>query len=432
MKCQVRLRFLSVCLALACGPRAFSQEVAAPATRLPPASGKYGIGRTTYHWVDASRPEQFSKTPGAHRELIVYVWYPASKQSSSTRRAPYLPDSDVIGQSKDAEEMRDFWGNSWPSVLAGKVMNEVLDTPRIAPGKERFPLITFSPGLGVPVTAYSTLIQDLVSHGYVVASIEPTYEATAVVFPDGRVVTALPEATGRHLPGPDNESREQFIRRMHKFDEPHLDRWAADMRFTIDQLTAMNAGTSTAPFAQRLDLQNIAAWGHSFGGRAAPHACQRDARIKACLNADGLGPDGPIFVYEGTALPAQPFMWMEVHHEAPTEAQLAPYGITRREWEKNHQVQIATNEQQLRACPGGSFHVTISTPGIDHMSFTDLPFISAKTKQQTDEASLALLTLSQYTTAFFDKELKHKKGTLLNKNSPQLAGVSSEQFGRVR
>lgn len=431
MKIRHKLQFLMVCFALASGSRVASQEAAMPAKHLPHPSGKYGIGRIAYHWVDTSRMEQFSKTPGTHRELMVYVWYPTAKQKSSNHRAPYLPGVDVIAQSKDGEDMRDFWGNSWTLVNSGKIISEILDSPPIVSGKERFPLITFSPGLGVPVTAYSILIQDLVSHGYVVASIEPTYEATAVIFPDGRVVTALPEATGRHLPEPDNESREQFIRRMHKFDEPHLDRWAADIRFSIDQLTALNGGTSTTvPFAQRLDLQNIATWGHSFGGRVAPRACQLDPRFKACLNADGLGPDGPIFVYEGAALPSQPFMWMEVHHEPPTDAQLAPYGITRKEWDKNHQVQITTNEQQLRACPGGSYHVSVSTPGIDHTSFTDLPFISATTKEQSDQASVALFALVHYATAFFNKELKHKTDTPLNEKNPSIAGVTLEKFTR--
>ena len=219
---------------------------------------------------------------------------------------------------------------------------------------------------------------------------------------------------------------------MHKFDEPHLGRWAADIRFCIDQLTALNGGTLTAaPFAERLDLQNIAAWGHSFGGRAAPRACQLDHRIKACLNAEGLGPDGPIFTYEGAALPSQPFMWIEVYHEPPTDAQLAPYGSTRKEWGKNHQVQLVTNEQQLRACPGGSYHVSVNTPGIDHMSFTDQPFITATTKQETDQASLALLELARYTIAFFDKELKHKADIPLNEETASTTGVTLEKFGKV-
>jgi hypothetical protein len=42
------------------------------------------------------------------------------------------------------------------------------------------------------------------------------------------------------------------------------------------------------PFAGHLDFSRVGAFGHSFGGMAAAHACQIDRRIKACLNQDGL------------------------------------------------------------------------------------------------------------------------------------------------
>jgi predicted dienelactone hydrolase len=401
-----------------------AQQDVATVKQLPHPTGRYAIGRIAYQWVDHSRIEQFSKVLGASRELMVYVWYPADPRGNS-KRSRYFPGVDVIPEGKDGEDMRDFWGDSWVLVRADKIVSQTLETPPVASGSAQFPLLTFSPGLGTPVTAYTTLIQEVVSHGYVVVSIEPTYEAPVVVFLDGHTVAALPEATGRHLPTPRGETRDQFIKRMHAFDEPHINRWAADIRFSIDQMTLLNSGkTGAAPFAGRLNLQDIAAWGHSFGGRAAARACQLDRRIKACLNADGLGPDGPIFVFEGESLPSQPLMWMEVYHEPPTEAQLSPYGVTRKEWDKNHQVQLATDEQQLRTCPGGSLHVLVNTSGIGHSSFTDEPFVAATTVPQRKQASVALETIGVYTVAFFDRELKHRGGTVLDRKAPDNAGVT--------
>jgi predicted dienelactone hydrolase len=164
----------------------------------------------------------------------------------------------------------------------------------IASGTEKFPLLVFAPGLGLSSTTYTSTIQELVSHGYVIASVEPTYEVAAVVFPDGRVITEHPEATGRGL-SPPNESREQFLKRLHSFDARNFDKWADDMCFVIGQITRVNGetGATRAPIAGRIDLSNIGAWGHSFGGRAA-RLCQIDEHVKACLDADGLGPDGPI------------------------------------------------------------------------------------------------------------------------------------------
>jgi predicted dienelactone hydrolase len=429
-----RAVFASLVMSILCvsAPAAIGEQDAEAVQKLPHPTGKYAVARVAYDWVDRSRMDEFSKVPGAYRELMVYVWYPADDPKRSAKHSEYLPSADLIAKSADGAEMRGFWADSWALLRSDKIVTETLDKAPIASGNERFPLITFSPGLGFPVTAYTTLIQEVVSHGYVVAAIEPTYEAPAVVFPDGRVVATLPEATGRHLPGPPGETREQFIKRMHHFDEPHINRWAADIRFSIDQITLLNGGGRTvAPFAGRLDLHNIAAWGHSFGGRAAPRACQLDKRIRACLDADGLGPDGPIFVFEGEALPPQPFMWMEVHREPPTDAQLAPYGTTRKEWDKNHQVQLATDEQQLRACRGGSYHVLVSMDGISHTSFTDQPFIIAATQEQRTQASVALGTIKIYTVAFFDRELRHEKSTVLDEKNSLNAGVTVDRYGSL-
>lgn len=47
----------------------------------------------TYHWVDASRPEVFGKSPHTARELMVQIWYPADQRKVS---APYLDDAATL------------------------------------------------------------------------------------------------------------------------------------------------------------------------------------------------------------------------------------------------------------------------------------------------------------------------------------------------
>jgi len=49
---------------------------------------------------------------------------------------------------------------------------------------------------------YSTLAEDLASHGYVVVAFDAPYRTGQVVFPDGRVIARTPETTR-------NSSREQ-------------------------------------------------------------------------------------------------------------------------------------------------------------------------------------------------------------------------------
>lgn len=407
----------------------FAQQPPIASKRLPPPKGKYEVGRIGYDWTDPSRPDPLPSKPStAHRELMVYVWYPTDK-SNQNQPAEYLPGAQSIAKSSASENLEKFWGTAWPLIVSGHIETDTSEKPAIAKTKQRFPLIVFSPGLGVSSTTYTTLIQEVVSRGYIVASIEPTYEVPAVAFPDGHVVAFREEMTGRKQPTPPGETREQFLKRLHAFDAPHIDRWAADVRFVIDQVTLLNAAAkNAAPFSGRVDLNEIAAWGHSFGGRAAARACQLDRRLKACLNADGLGPDGPIFTFEGARLPAQPFMWMEVFHEPPTDAQLAPYGMTRKDWDKNHQAQLAINEQELKECPGGSYHVSINLPDIGHFSFTDQPLIQAEKKEDIDNAAHSLDVIEDYTIAFFDRYLKQGKNGLLDTKAERPVGITIETF----
>jgi hypothetical protein len=406
-----------------------AQDAASASRQLPSPAGKYGVSRIGYDWTEKSRVEPTAKIPGDHREIMVYVWYPADKNRKGGR-AEYLPGADAIANSTEANAMKEFWGEAWELVSLGKVQIDTSEKAPLAKGKERFPLIIFSPGLGVNSTTYATLIQEVVSRGYVVAAIEPTFEVPAVAFPDGRVLGLSEDATGRHKSGPAGDTKEKFLKRLHTFDTSHLDKWAGDVHFVIDKVTELNAADKdTGPFSGRIDLNNIAAWGHSFGGQAAVHACQIDSRIKACLNAEGWGQDGPIFSFADTPLPSQPLMWMEVHHDPPTDALLTVFHTTREAWEKEHQRQRETNQKELKACPGGSFHVTINLPGIEPFSFTDKPLIQAKSREDIDQARHALEAIEQHTIAFFDRYLKQQNSGLPDSAATLPAGITVEQFG---
>src|SRR4051794_11477843 len=60
---------------------------------LPVPSGPFGIGRAGYRWVDPMRPDRYSNDRNAHRELMVYFWYPTSNKASSTKGS-YFPGAD--------------------------------------------------------------------------------------------------------------------------------------------------------------------------------------------------------------------------------------------------------------------------------------------------------------------------------------------------
>ena len=54
-----------------------SQQTEIP--QLPSPTGQFGVGRVGYEWMDGSRPDGHAADSKAHRDLMVYLWYPALK-----------------------------------------------------------------------------------------------------------------------------------------------------------------------------------------------------------------------------------------------------------------------------------------------------------------------------------------------------------------
>src|SRR3982074_1207792 len=76
-----------------------AQKIAIP--KLPAPSGPFGIGRVAYHWIDSARADDESRDPGAPRELMIYLWYPA-QNSSQGASGVYFPGATQINAAPDA------------------------------------------------------------------------------------------------------------------------------------------------------------------------------------------------------------------------------------------------------------------------------------------------------------------------------------------
>lgn len=74
--------------------------------KLHKPSGPFGVGRVRFDWIDKSRFEALSDSRSAHRELMVYVWYPA-RSSRGTKSAALLPGAAAIDRSSGAAQMKD-------------------------------------------------------------------------------------------------------------------------------------------------------------------------------------------------------------------------------------------------------------------------------------------------------------------------------------
>jgi predicted dienelactone hydrolase len=132
-------------------------------------------------------------------------------------------------------------------------------------------------GGSAAVVNYSTLAEDLASHGYVVVGFDAPYRTGMVVFPDGRVIARRPENN------PELFSGAEFPRLANKL----LAAWTADIAFVVDRLEQMNASDASSKFNGRLDMTRVGVFGHSFGGATAAQFCSQDSRCKAGIDVDG-------------------------------------------------------------------------------------------------------------------------------------------------
>lgn len=143
------------------------------------------------------------------------------------------------------------------------------------------PVIVFTHGYTGTFTDYTFLFEDLASRGYVVVSVDHTYEATAVEFPDGRLVKSV---FGSHL-------AESTWRRDEQSLALAVSVRPRDLNFVVDELARVN-GEASGPFTGKLDLTRVAVVGHSLGGLAALLGLQQEARFKAAVLLDARLADG--------------------------------------------------------------------------------------------------------------------------------------------
>jgi hypothetical protein len=156
---------------------------------------------------------------------------------------------------------------------------------------------------------------------------------------------------------------------------------AGDMRFVLDQMTrlARESGPSGALFRQ-LDLARVGALGHSLGGQAAAHACQVEPRIRACANQDGLNGNLPFQRDPNGRTMDQPFMFLGRRPGPPARAPdsvLAARQMTRAEEDSLARVRPAEQDALFAEMTGGAWRIRVHSPGVNHLSFTDLPLVQA-------------------------------------------------------
>src|SRR5437868_1061836 len=168
---------------LLAGPAAVAQ------THLPKPTGDYGIGRCERDWTDSTRAETQSGKRDAKRELLVYLFYPIDPQTPGVRSEyfPRLKEMEAYEERFGKNFTRESYGDSYKTIST--IKSHAITNALVVADKGQFPVLIFSHGGGIPVLYYTAMIEDLVSHGYVVAAVEHTFDGGTVVFPDGHIVS---------------------------------------------------------------------------------------------------------------------------------------------------------------------------------------------------------------------------------------------------
>lgn len=237
---------------------------------LPTPTGSFAVGRAIYDWTDAATPDTLAPVPGTKRELLVWIWYPAAA-GQSIAMDDYVPARMRAAAGPG--------GGPWRLLTrdASKVHGHSIRNADVSPQQRSYPVVIMRAGASAGVVGYSTLAEDLASHGYVVVGFDAPYRTSVVVFPDGRVMRRTPENN------PELVSGEELTIRANKL----LAAWTADIAFVLDRLARLNASDTAGKFTGRLDMTRVGVFGHSFGGAQAAEFCSQDSRCTAGIDVDG-------------------------------------------------------------------------------------------------------------------------------------------------
>ena len=252
----------------------------------PPApTGHVAVGRTTYAWVNDAQTDDLAPSPGVKRKVLAWIWYPAAGSQSATP-VDYLPAPWRMADERSLGVLMRFLTRDSSMVRAHSSSD-----PDISLEQQSYPVVIMRAGGGALTTDFTTLAEDLASHGYVVVGFDAPNRTRVVVFPDGRVV---------QRPAADNpetlDSADQVL-----LINKLLPMWTGDTQFVVDQLGRLNAADPSGNFTGRLDMRRLGMFGHSFGGATALQFCHDDSRC----DIDGA-PEGSV-VREGLT---QPFLFL--------------------------------------------------------------------------------------------------------------------------
>jgi hypothetical protein len=347
----------------------------------------------------------------------VFVFYPTL---AAEKLAEYLPGFSTLQEGTATAGLKAQFFKSWDDVKNNKVQTSFSENAAIAPSKSPYPVLIFSPGLGVPVLAYTIQLAEIASHGYVIFALDHPYDSAAVKLPSGKLIGLA----DRHSPkGPPSAAG-------FRIDAEREAVWVADTQFALREIKKLNS--SDKSFRNLLDVSRVGLFGHSMGGRVSVRACQLITDAHACLNEDGglFGVDfrsGETVQFVAEHTPVHGAM---LNIDLPIHA---PPGQLDAEGQQMFEVWQARKSKLVQDFLAQNTKTTYAAvdkgTNLTHGSFMDVRFLNAQTERSDPQRHVEELNaINEINVAFFDATLKNNSDKLQKLFARGISGLSFERL----
>ncbi len=310
---------------------------------LPSPTGPFTVGTFTHEWRDSTRADDFLPER-EHLAAAFTVWYPAEPDAAEGQRAAYDPLHDALIAALQAHRDLAVWASRLAPV--GRLASHSVEGVPISTQRERYPVVLVSPGGNVSRRAHTALCEDLASHGYVVCAISHPYSSLDLIAGELHASHARWES----IDGDDEAAR--------RADDALSDHLATDASRALDRLTEL-ASTPGHPLSDRIDASRVSILGHSRGGSTVGRACSQDARFRAAVVLDNIGPE-------------------REYEQGLDPPHLAIRTDEARRWDSSR---IDRLRDYLSRNRTAGYEAVIR--GAVHMSFTDIPFAAPQSTHGT-------------------------------------------------
>ena len=334
-----------------------------PVIQTPVPTGSLLVGTTTVPLFEG----ELSSEP------VFRIWYPADGTATG-HRAPYLLEDRITKPRR---------------LKLGRTQS--LIDASLANAPKRFPVLIFFPGWGGVPSQSTVLLQDLASHGYVIAAADPWDKAAYPHDAGAAADLAVPLSFG---------SDEAAVQSM-AAGARNAPRQASLAQHVLDRLQTIGAAGSATQFSERLDLDHVGMLGFSFGGSVAVQTAVKDLRIHAVANLDGC-----VFTDAYARGFSQPYLLLS---EPPmTEVDLhSPNPVLRREAKPTWEDEMAIAAFMKRE--GGN---RVIIRGMAHTNFSDAPLLySWRNLGGAIDPARARIIIEAFLLRFFDQALRGAAAT---------------------